>query len=379
MFHNFKYEPLEKCIEVDNGVICPNTNYSVSAVYQNEKLIPISLDDNEIRNKSSQLSTIFELSDEEVVFAGCFDTNWGFLFIDSISRLWYIIKNNCPLKIAYTLSSESNTLFGQHSSRALELLSYLGIERESLIKIEKPTQFKKVIVPCRSFFHEEFPTYGRKSADAYLQRLKNQLNGHPAFFYTSEYSSIYEKIRTNLPKCFVSDKEKIYFSRRKLKQNKEIGEFAIERVFRKNGFAIYYPELLSVSEQIGLVSSCKILASVEGTLAHNIVFAKPGTQQIILKKQSEFIPRQSMICQAIGIDPIFVESFYEPFRNIPFSHSAGPFLLVAGIKFKNFCESQGMVYVNETAFEFVATFIKYLFRCTYLHLKRTIKDIIKRL
>ena len=50
----------------------------------------------------------------------------------------------------------------------------------------------------------------------------------------------------------------------------EIGEHEIEELFRVNGFTVFAPEQLTVTEQIFYFSTAKEIAAISGTISHNI-------------------------------------------------------------------------------------------------------------
>ena len=64
----------------------------------------------------------------------------------------------------------------------------------------------------------------------------------------------------------------------------EIGENEIEELFRVNGFTVFAPEQLTVTEQIFYFSTAKEIAAISGTISHNIVFCENGTEVVILNR-----------------------------------------------------------------------------------------------
>lgn len=262
-----------------------------------------------------------EHKDLDVAFLGKMQENWGFFFVESLSCLWYWIgKDIKNITFAFPTEREGNNYWGGHTARMLELLGLFGIKKEQLLPVRKATRFRSVMVAEPSFKHEEVPTHGKKTPYAYTELVGDNDN----FYYTAQYRTIYDQIVEN---CHLDSPtyDKIYLSRTKLKQNKEVGEWYFEEYYRKAGYTIIYPETLSITEQVWLMKNCKELVSIEGTLAHNSLFTEHCEKQIILRKQSEIIPRQCMINQAKGIATEYLNTYYEPYAGIPISHSKGPF------------------------------------------------------
>lgn len=329
---------------------------------------------------------VFSVSDYPVsnprnsstLYLGKIESNWGFFLVESLSRLWYYIEHQKIHSFAYLAPEDADVenIFGMHTNRILEVFSLLGIQINQLRRITED-EIENCIVPGESFHHLEMPTLGKKTANAYLEYLGKEVGGVPAYYFTDKYKTIYSTIRDNCI-CDLPVYEKIYFSRARLKKKKEIGEKHLERVFAENGFKVLYPEQLPPSAQIWYVKNCKVLASVEGTLAHNSLFASDGMKQIVLRKQSEIIPRQYMINQAIGVETSYIKCFKEPFKSFPISHSKGPFLLWASDELQEFCADNGYRFFLPHLWSRLACFIEYTFKCIQFKVEKMLKRIVQK-
>jgi len=324
-------------------------------------------------NFTFPLRFVGPVSDGKCVYIGEINDNWGFFLTESLSRIWYVIEHPGDYKITYSKPDNVQGRFGIHTGRILEMFSLLGISEDRLVEVNEQGN---AFVPEMSFFHLEVPTFGKKTPMAYLNRLDDWIDGHPAFFYTTQYKEIYSTIRDNCV-CNLPKYEKVYLSRRRLKRKKEVGEKSLEELFSANGFQIIYPELLSPREQVWYVKNARVLASVEGTLAHNSLFASEGLVQIVLRKQSEIIPRQYMINQAIGVESIVVDSFSEPFHSFPISHSKGPFLLTLNNEVRKMCGDRGYVFVKPSVFTVIANYAEYSIKCVLYLIEKKMKSIIR--
>lgn len=283
----------------------------------------------------------------EKLYLGDFHTShYGNFLIDNLNRLWYVVKCGYEGDYIYTsrnLDIVKNPLY-------MQILSYFGIDSSNLTRITKPTRFQKLIVPEKSFVHGDY--------------------------FSSEYITIYDLIRS---KIRINDNlrfEKVYLTRTHLKRRKEIGERVFEKFFEMNGFQVIAPEEMSFVDQISVVCQCKVLASLEGTLAHNIIFAN-GTgvkRQIILKKQSEIIPRQFMLNQACGVPAEYLNVYQEPFKGFPISHDRGPFLLVWNDEIRKFAITEGMkISFRVGRLWKIKCFVVYSGKCLIYWLKHNFK------
>lgn len=103
----------------------------------------------------------------------------------------------------------------------------------------------------------------------------------------------------------------------------EAGEKILEDTFRKNGFKVFSPELLSLKEQILLISGCKEIASLSGTIPHNIIFANKDSRFIILSRTAYPNSLQVMINHMAGIDYTIIDVYHRVKK--PNRYGSGPF------------------------------------------------------
>lgn len=281
--------------------------------------------------------TQVEESKEEVLYLGPLKNEWGHFLIDFMQRLWYVAEHPANYKIAYVEVKSFH--YGKPLLKnIIEIFSLLGIPEENLISIKQPTRFEKIIVP-QMFFGP--------------------------FGYKDKNKILYQTLREAAEKrcSILSIYEKIYYTRCQLKDHKEIGEELIEKFFENNGYQILAPEKLSASEQIYYMSHCKKFACIEGSAAHNIVFAQSDLQQYIIGKRCRNNLRQPVINQMMGIAPTYISAFATRKRDDGFY---GPFLMVinedverfahehdmrveknASVTFRNYCKYYWLSYRQE--------------------------------
>ena len=259
-----------------------------------------------------------EESDETVIFMGAFQPQWGHFLIEYCTRLWYSLKNDNRYKIAYCgFACEK----GEIQKPFQDFLRLLGIEKQQLIDVRRPTRFRKIIIPEQSF-------------------LRNQ-------YYTKEYKDIIDTAYINICKDNLVPCEKIYFSRCLFIENgnpeRERGEWEIQETFRKNGYKILFPEKLSVEEQIFYVRNCKEFAAIPSSTSDNAVFAAEATKRIYIRKAF------SAVCETFQIEQmtkaaevVFIDCYYKPYKMFPLGYGGGPHFIGATREFFSYLNDNKM-------------------------------------
>jgi hypothetical protein len=96
----------------------------------------------------------------------------------------------------------------------------------------------------------------------------------------------------------------LYLSRRRLtsRQRPVVGEAELEDLLREHGFAIAYPETMSIEDQVRLINSHSDIFSSLGSAAHNILFAL-GKPRLHLLANRDDIPANYFLCSALAEAP----------------------------------------------------------------------------
>ena len=292
--------------------------------------------------------------DKEVVYLGQLKNHWGHFIIDSISRLWFALQD--PSKYTYVYLGTALYIGEEIHKNIYEFLRLFGIDKSQILYITKPTIFRKVIIPEMSYtpnieWHREYLDTVYKVVD----KVAEQKLGLPIY-------------------------EKVYFSRSKFsKQSKtDYGEEQIERLFKRNGFQIIYPEEYSAKEQIFIVNNCKVFASVCGTCAHNVIFAKSRPKTILFKRMNGYQWHQWMLNEMAGLNPVtYVDSYWEPFRFIFNTTISGPYLYKLNGNVKKFVKDNNMVLVKSNIIYRLKVFLKYCFRVIHVVVANIKRKVIK--
>lgn len=252
------------------GIVDNNNNYIKESAQTAKNMY------DRVNGKYKYNKNNVEFRNETVIYLNHFIKHWGHFLIDVIGRMWY--KNK---KYKYVFTTNYNEDLRIEGS-FLEFIRYCGIDINDIIIINKPTKFKKIIIPETSYI--------------------------PGDYYTKEYINIFREVIKNCPKEKKNIK-KIYFSRQSFNRakSKEVGESKIEKFFLDNDFIPVSPEKLSLKEQINYIQSADEIVAINGTLPHNIMFAKENTKLILLNKTysinfHNFLMNQASNCNATFID-----------------------------------------------------------------------------
>ncbi len=271
------------------GVIDQNGKYAeISAVYQ-EDLMPAGY---AVPNEDS-----IQYYDEKAVYLGYFIHQWGHFLVDFLPRLWWLIEHYNDEKILVLVSGSAVRFDGNY----LEMLSLFGIKEEKIHYVFEAERYRQITVPELS-----------------MQRPD---------YYSEECRAVYNYIAGKLCKnIHLPHYQRIYWRRTKLKKAKmtEIGEKEIEKLFKRNGYKILSPEKCSLKEQVYYFSTCKEMASLSGTIPHNIVFSDSNTHYTIINKTYRVNTIQLMLNHFSGAKVEYVDAGICMF---PASPGSGPFWL----------------------------------------------------
>lgn len=256
---------------------------------------------------------IFE-SDDTVIFLGFLHNVWGHCLMDGIKKLWFLQTAECKTllskgaKLVY-ITPESKEL----KSHAVEFLKLAGFDINSAVFINKPTRFKKIIVPDNSLICSQTDDVDKEE-----------------YFYTKEFVQTYKLIKNNIDSYLdntYSSFKKVYLTRTGFKNGlRDMGESSLEHVFKKEGYTIKSPEKLSFVDQVSLMQNCDTIATTEGSISHNAIFCKPQTKLILLRKSYYINGYQAVINEIADLDVTYIDAH----NSIPFyqyTKVGGPFYM----------------------------------------------------
>lgn len=235
-----------------------------------------------------------EYRDEKVVYCGYLVNQWGHFLIEGVTRLWYFLEDDPSIdKYVFFLDeNEEREIKGNYREffRLLKIWDKLEI-------INRPTAYREVVVP--------------------------ELGIHARTSYVSRLLDVYDTVAGSVqPDPAWETPERIYFSRSQFKKSMkcEFGFDTLDNFFAKNGYTILYPEKVPLGQMIHYIRHAKVVATLSGTLQHNMLFANPNQKVEIVERLALNIDNQvdvNRMCQlqAVYIDagiPIYPVDFAGP-------------------------------------------------------------------
>jgi hypothetical protein len=206
--------------------------------------------------------------DSVVVYCGSDFAHWGHFLVNVVPRLWIANYGNIKKEKYVIIREKDGNNTGLLKNEKI-FLNYLGILDKVMI-INRPTRFRTVIIP----------------EVAYWGSGKFFYMGESIFheFYLNTINFVKDKIIHLASKNLENKKlyPKVFLSR------KEHGVLPIERSFEKNGYAIFYPEDISLETLVWVLNNAESIVSFCGTCQHNMLFAQNEANIIILERRIPF-------------------------------------------------------------------------------------------
>ena len=193
--------------------------------------------------------------DEDVIFGGTLNGHFGHFMMENWCRLWYVLQHpELDFKIVFIIAK-----YGQKSWFD-DFFRLMGIAKERIVYVNKPTQFRSVTVPDQSQYWNDF---------------------------TKEWTLPFQAIKSHVKPA---EPKKLYLTRTKL-EGKTVhihNEGYFEDFFSAHGFEVVAPEKLTSEEQISLIMGADEIAATMGTLTHWALFCKPTAKFIMLPRTENY-------------------------------------------------------------------------------------------
>jgi hypothetical protein len=214
--------------------------------------------------------------DENVLYLGPLFNHYGRVLLESLARIWYLSEVDPSTKVVFSHAQELLAPW------VFKLLSVFGIPPERILTIDKPTRIQRAIVP---------------------EPLFEQL-------YSAHVDMVrpFREVAARIAADVSPTEQPLYLSRRRLTsgQRQVVGETELEDILRHSGFAIAYPETMSIEDQIRLVNGHSDIFSSLGSAAHSILFALDGPRLHLLANR-ENVPANYFLCSALaGVPTTFI-------------------------------------------------------------------------
>lgn len=261
----------------DNAVVVPSQRgrFASGACYRDGVLLERTqlydgCADERCRLDESEIDS----RDEEAVWVGLLYNCWGHSFTDCLKHAWAWLPQHRHLlkpgvRWVYITSGESAD--ETYSANMREMFSLLGVDIDSLERIERPTRFRRLYVPNASWWND---------------RALGE------FVYSELYR---ETIDYLVGRCLDGERllptRMVYFSRTgwtKGARRFDFGEETVERAFARRFPECEFvrPESLNFRQTVRLMQECRTLVSTEGSCAHNSLFMQDGSEVVLLEKFS---------------------------------------------------------------------------------------------
>ena len=291
-----------------------------------------------------------EYFNEEVVYVGMWHDCWGHWITDNVKLLWFLFDDRYGrlknLRFVYTVLWPEFAF----SDNSKSLLLKLGIDIDQLVRITTKTKFKKIFLPDDCFIKEE----GK------------------GCWYTDEYRVLIDRIISDSCNARLNElvlpSNRVYFTRTKFKNNVDYGEERIERVFRNLGYTIISPENLTLDEQILVLQFAKVLAATEGSITHNAVFMKEGTNIVAVRKYGFVNEYQLAINEMRSLHVTYVDSHRSSPVNRKYPY-LGPFFMYCSKNLSRFANCRQPLFP-------ISSYVRYLWRYRPQHI---VKKVFKRI
>lgn len=199
----------------------------------------------------------------KAVYCGYFHGVWGHFLMNTTSRLWYALRDDCDAD--YLVLAVAPGDRPRLSGNFREFLRLLGVLNRILI-IDRPTVFASVEVPAQAFVQgeriaPEFSTVIGRVVKAALAEQGDK--GHR-------------------PSKIMLTRSRLHPSSR----SHDLGIGLIDRFFERAGYEIVAPEQMPLAEFIAMMHSAVSVAAIAGSAAHNVVFCPPATDFIIVDRMA---------------------------------------------------------------------------------------------
>ena len=243
-----------------------------------------------------------------MIYLGFIRNHWGHFLLDCSTRLWYA-KSHPNFKCVFCVKLGESFSPIENIDRFLELY---GIKKNRILYVNSAQRFRNIIVPK--------PSYCTNT------------------YYSDQFLNMFDDVASGVDLEAYPKHEKIYFTRRKFRKavTTEYGENFITDILSYNGFTIVSPENCSLDEQIAFIRNSNLVSTINGTIAHNMLFARKGQEIHIFNKTYIKNMMQFDVDYLRHLNTVYIDAYCARY---PSSLGWGPFALIPN---ENFME-----YIND--------------------------------
>ncbi len=235
-----------RCVSYDNVTILPMqavdvdpvTSYALGAFSEGKPLREVHRYVwNQRLTRQLPFRKASKYSAQEVIYGGVFNGHWGHFLTETLQRLWFAKKN--PLPIIWLRGAHvSGTEFFSPQHEAV--FESLGL-KNSHIFVYRASEFARV--------HFPEPGFGLMPY------------AHPEHFaFLRHYEGTVRKGKY------------VYFSRSRFTHC--VNEKQLETMLAQRGWDIVYPEALTLTEQLEILTSAQVCLMIAGSAQHSLALTK---------------------------------------------------------------------------------------------------------
>jgi hypothetical protein len=225
--------------------------------------------------------------DQGVLLSGTYSNNYYHWIVEFLSRFWIIDQYPEYKHLPLIIDAHLHPNF-------LEALKMANSDERSFIPIRygEGYRVKKLIIPSKLAFMP--------------MNLKNGVSLSYTHDAVSPLAIAFLREKFGVERRVLNQRQsrRIYISRKTGKYRKLLNEEEIEHLFKKYGFVVVRPELLSFQEQLDIFSSAEIIAGPTGSAFTNMIFSPSSTKIILFHTHTSYL--FSSIAHIIGQDLIYV-------------------------------------------------------------------------
>lgn len=312
---------------IENGIISPGDIPQIwnSCVFTPEGL-PVSYaveglpSSHVAENKYSMESRAISAGEikypgKRVLYAGYLYPHWGHFLMDSLPQLWGAFSDEFPEfdKIIFTAPENWDDSIHANITEALRLSGLY----DKIEIISHPARYASVIVPEKGIVACE--RVSNEALTVFDTIVKNAMEGESG----CEYG------------------KKIFLSRHAFtKANRnEPGSEWLDAFFASNGFDIIYPEKKGIAELIRIIRNADIVATLSGTIPHNMIFAREGQKLWIIEKSPLVNKYQEGVNLSRRLDVTGVDANAQIWS---ISSGSGPFIIYPNYIFRKFASDNSL-------------------------------------
>lgn len=307
------------CAEVEDAMVLPpadgSESWQCAVRIGPSRLHPYSIEDEEYDMQSLPEWNDVEKEEVSAIYCGYLNPHWGHFLTDSLPQLWPLF---CGWgeevdKIVYACRPGEENCFCSNIGEAFRLA---GVADKVEI-ISSPRRYRSLLIPQRAISPRRFASVEALGVfDAIAEAAMREGNGENGF-------------------------ERVLLSRGKFGKAaaNEIGLDEIEGLFENGGYRPVSPERIGLGEMIRILRGAKQVVAVQGTLPHNMLFAKQGAELVVIEKSAAINNFQPAIDILRDLSVTYVDANAQWWT---VSGGLGPFILYPGKWLRSYASDAGL-------------------------------------